>query len=87
MFVGSRPYRRVHEKDRHNGGRNPLVAHNRPPMSFVALYNDQIGGNDTHDEARREHTQRRHKCVHQCLEIEYARLVIGRLSGDKAVDR
>ena len=79
-------YRRVHEEDRHNGGRDPLVAHNIPPLSLVALHLDQIDGEDTHDQARYNQTQRRHKRVQQCLEVENARLVIRRLARDQAVD-
>ena len=84
--AGSTPYRRVHEKNRHNRGRDPLVADNVPPVPLVALVLDQIRGERTHDNARCERTQRRHKRVHQCLEVEDARIVIGRLARDQAVD-
>ena len=77
----------MHEEDRHNRGRDPLVAHNEPPVPLVALILDQIRGERTHDRARRQRTQRRHKGVHQRLEVENARLVIGRFARDQTVDR
>ncbi len=76
----------MHEEDRHNRGRDPLVAHNRPPVSLIALISDQIVSEGAHDHSRCERTQRRHKRVHQCLEVEDARVVIGRLARDQAVD-
>ncbi len=76
----------MHEEDRHNGRRDPLVPHNRPPVSLVALVSDQKEGESAHDRARCERTQRWHKSVHQCLEVEDARVVIGRLACDQAVD-
>ena len=79
-------YRRVHEEDRHNRGRDPLVAHNRPPVSLVALISDHIEGEGAHDDARCRSTQRRHKRVHQCLEVEDARIVTRRLARDQTVD-
>ncbi len=76
----------MHEEDRHNRGRDPLVADNVPPVPLVALVLDQIRGERAHCCARRERTQRRHKGVHQRLEVENARFVIGRLARDQAVD-
>ncbi len=76
----------MHEKDRHNRGRDPLVAHNEPPVPLIALHSDQIRGERTHDRARRERTQRRHKGVHQRLDVKDARLVIRGLARDQTVD-
>ncbi len=84
---GNKTHSRVHEKDRHDDGRDPLVAHNAlPPAALVALHLDHVGGHRRNDQPGDDDTENWCHRVQQYFYVEHARLVLDLVAGDQTVE-
>ncbi len=77
----------MHEKDRDDDGRDPLVAHNAlPPAALVALHLDHVGGHRRNDQPGDDDAHYWDEGMQQNFYVEHARLVLDLVAGDQTVE-